>query len=124
MKVLLVEDSNDVRDITVEYLQELGHEVVDVVSGELALAALQQQGKFDVVMTDFRLPGMTGIQLATQLAGEFPELPVIIASGYGALAAQAVPKNQLHKVIILPKPYDLAELENTLTRASSLSLQH
>jgi DNA-binding NtrC family response regulator len=122
MKVLLVEDSNDVRDITVEYLQELGHEVVDVASGELALTALQQ-GKFDVVMTDFRLPGMTGIQLATQLAGEFPELPVIIASGYGALAAQAVPKNQLHKVIILPKPYDLAELESTLARASSLSLQ-
>jgi DNA-binding NtrC family response regulator len=122
MKVLLVEDSNDVRDITVEYLQELGHEVVDVASGELALTALQQ-GKFDVVMTDFRLPGMTGIQLATQMAGEFPELPVIIASGYGALAAQAVPKNQLHKVIILPKPYDLADLEKTLARASSLSLQ-
>ena len=122
MKVLLVEDSEEVRGITVEYLQELGHEVVAVDSGERALEVLQQ-GPFDVVMTDFRLPGMTGVQLAARLAGAFPRLPVILASGYGALAVQAIPKDQLHKVIVLAKPYDLAELGSTLAKASSLSRQ-
>ena len=63
MKILLVEDSDEVSCITIEYLHELGHEVVAVAEAEKAVAELKRTS-FDAVMTDIRLPGISGIELA------------------------------------------------------------
>jgi CheY-like chemotaxis protein len=84
MNILLVEDSDAVSCITVEYLQELGHQAVAVPDAEMALARLKIES-FDAVMTDIRLPGMSGIELARLLVKDYPTVPVVIASGYGAL---------------------------------------
>jgi len=82
MDILLVEDSPEVSLITVEYLQELGHQAVAVVDAELALEQVAQRA-FDAVMTDVSLPGMSGIELAKELTKKYPKLPVVISSGYG-----------------------------------------
>ena len=84
MNVLLVEDSDEVSCITVEYLHELGHDVIAVEAAEQAIAQLKER-KFDAVMTDIRLPGMSGIELARALTKAYPKLPIVIASGYGAM---------------------------------------
>ncbi len=72
MHILLVEDSEEVSCITVEYLRELGHQVVAVREAEKAIEHLNRQS-FDTVMTDIRLPGMSGIDLARALAQEPPQ---------------------------------------------------
>ena len=120
MNILLVEDSDEVACITVEYLQELGHEVVAVAEAETALEQLKDR-KFDAVMTDIRLPGMSGIDLARELTKTYPNLPVVIASGYGALNLAQLLGGAVRTVLMLPKPYDLPELERTLSEAAAIA---
>ena len=119
MNILLVEDSHEVSCITVEYLQELGHQVVAVPAAEKAMVELEET-KFDAVMTDIRLPGISGIELARTLVKNFPDLPVVIASGYGAQSVEFLMGAKLRTVFMLPKPYDLPALERTLTEAAAL----
>jgi DNA-binding NtrC family response regulator len=116
MRILLVEDSPEVSLITVEYLTELGHDPVAVADAELAMEQLAA-GKFDAVMTDVSLPGMSGIEFAKSLVRQYPTLPVVIASGYGTLDVESSMGRPEGNVSMLPKPYDLAMLENALRRA-------
>jgi CheY-like chemotaxis protein len=118
MNILLVEDSDEVSCITVEYLHELGHEVVAVGEAEKAIAQLRQT-PFDAVMTDVRLPGMSGIELARTLVKDYPKLPVVIASGYGVFNVELLMGEKLPTVLMLPKPYDLPTLERTLSEAAA-----
>ena len=120
MNILLVEDSDEVSCITIEYLQELGHQVVAVSAAEKAIDQLQTTA-FDAVMTDIRLPGMSGIELARTLVKHYPNLPVILASGYGAINVEFLMGEKLRTVLVLPKPYDLPELERTLRDAAAIA---
>ena len=120
MEILLVEDSPEVSLITVEYLQELGHQAVAVVDAELALEQVAQRA-FDAVMTDVSLPGMSGIELAKELTKKYPKLPVVISSGYGSLNVEFLMGNGQSNVMVLPKPYDLDMLEKTLNEAASIA---
>ncbi len=119
MNILLVEDSDEVSCITVEYLHELGHQVVAVAAAEMAVIRLKNS-IFDTVMTDIRLPGMSGLELARLLVKEYPHLPVVIASGYGALNVELLLGEKLPTVLMLPKPYDLPDLQRTLTQAAAI----
>jgi CheY-like chemotaxis protein len=119
MNILLVEDSEEVSCITVEYLHELGHQVVAVSEAEKAIAQLLQ-AQFDAVVTDIRLPGMSGIELARVLVKDYPDLPVVIASGYGAMNIEVLLGETLRTVLMLPKPYDLPALERTLAEAATI----
>ena len=119
MNILLVEDSSEVSCITVEYLHELGHSVAAVPEAELAIAKLGQE-TFDAVMTDVRLPGMSGIELARALTKSHPTLPVVIASGYGSLNVELMMGEKSPTVLMLPKPYDLDALAKTLSDAANI----
>lgn len=120
MNILLVEDSDEVSCITVEYLHELGHQVVAVTAAETALARLQTES-FDAVMTDIRLPGMSGIELARAMVKDYPRMPVVIASGFGARNVEDVFGEKLATVLMLPKPYDMPDLERTLGKAATIA---
>lgn len=119
MNILLVEDSDEVSCITVEYLQELGHQVVAVAEAEIAIVRLKND-HFDAVMTDIRLPGMSGLELAKSLVKDYPSLPIVIASGYGALNVELLLGERRPTVLMLPKPYDLPDLERTLNQAAAI----
>jgi CheY-like chemotaxis protein len=118
MHVLLVEDSDEVSCITVEYLHELGHEVTAVGTAELAIPKIAES-HIDVVMTDVRLPGMSGLELARHLVKQYPALPVVIASGYGAIDVELLMGEKLSTILSLPKPYDLSDLDRTLNAAKA-----
>ena len=82
LSVLLVDDENIVRVATAEMIRDLGHDVVEAGSGAEVLAILESGLKFDVLVTDYMMPGMDGAALARRVEKTHPELPVLLITGY------------------------------------------
>jgi PAS domain S-box-containing protein len=112
LRVLIVEDDVNTRDATRELLQLLGAEVSSVDNAEAALALFHTQ-RFDVLVTDVRMPGMSGIELARAAKGVQPALRVVFASGYGAGIAAEL-DDDMSNATLLPKPFDLDALEKAV----------
>jgi two-component system, cell cycle sensor histidine kinase and response regulator CckA len=82
-RVLVVDDEQSVAEFMRELLESWGLEAAACTSGRRALEHFSEDGaSFDVVVTDQAMPGMTGIELARQLAGRAPGLPVVLYSGH------------------------------------------
>lgn len=109
LRVLLVEDDADLREVTQQMLELLGCQVRSTASADEAEEALRGSG-FDLVLTDFSLPGRDGLQLARLARAMQPGLQVVVSSGYG----QGVSDPSSWS---LPKPYGLPELEALVERA-------
>jgi signal transduction histidine kinase len=107
-RVLVVDDDPIVLAGTAAMLEDLGHIATEVESAENALQILQSDANIDLVLTDHAMPGMTGTELAKHIRRNWPELAVVIATGYAELPGEldaGVPR--------LSKPYrqqDLAVL--------------
>ena len=112
LKVLAVDDDVLVLMNTVDLLEDLGHEVIEANSGLAALELLRKHPDIDLLITDQAMPGMTGAQLVQQVTLERPELPIILATGYGELPPGFKPS-----VIKLSKPFSQDVLEAALVRA-------
>ena len=78
-----------------------------------------RERNFDAVMTDVSLPGMSGIDLAKELSKQYPNLPVVISSGYGSSKSRVRMGRRQPNVFLLPKPYDMPMLERTLSDAAA-----
>jgi DNA-binding response OmpR family regulator len=116
LDVLLVEDSDLLRPITAEYLLELGHQVVAVADAEQALRVMSER-RFDALMTDVRLPGMSGIALIREVTRRFPHLAIVVSSGASELTAEILGNELGAQISVLPKPYDMASMERVLDQA-------
>jgi len=110
-RVLVVDDDPIVLAGTAAMLEDLGHMPTEVESAERALALLQEQNGFDLVLTDHAMPGMTGTELATRIRRNWPQLPVALASGYTDL-----PGNETPDLPRLSKPYRQDDLARLLAR--------
>jgi len=108
--VLLVEDDALIRMSTAEMLMDLGHDVLEAEDAEAALALLEG-GRFDVMLTDLSLPGMSGDALAAQVLAQYPGLGIIFASGYDRLPNRDA---ALKDAMLLQKPYDEGALADAL----------
>ncbi len=82
LSLLLVDDEDLVRAGTGEMLRDLGHAVVEAASGEQALDALAGGLAVDAIVTDYMMPRMNGGELATQIRARYPDLPVLVVTGY------------------------------------------
>jgi CheY-like chemotaxis protein len=97
-------------------LRPVGHHVILAASGEEALGVLEQAGPFDLVITDVSMgSGMTGWDLAARIRERWPELPVVLASGWGA---QINPEEARSRGVarVLAKPFRMAELRDAVDR--------
>jgi PAS domain S-box-containing protein len=105
--VLLVEDNETVGEFARDVLIELGHRVTWVTDGETALRLLDaRRTDFDLVFSDVVMPGLNGIELGREVRRRWPDLRVVLASGYShVLAAQ----NE-HEFELLEKPYSMNAL--------------
>jgi len=83
--ILLVEDDPIVADTAANMLEDLGHRVTIASSAGNALDLLAADGKIDLVITDYAMPGMTGKELGNQIRKLHPRLPIVLASGYAEL---------------------------------------
>jgi signal transduction histidine kinase len=115
LRVLLVDDDDMVRETTHEMLEALGHTVVEAVTPAAALRSLRGGRTFDLLVTDFSMPNMTGEQLARRAHELRPGLPVLIITAYAeAHALNSTPLTWQ----VLQKPFVSVELEDAL-RAST-----
>jgi CheY-like chemotaxis protein len=114
LRILAVDDDALVLTNTAEMLEELGHEVFQAGSGAQALRVLAEQPGFDIVLTDYAMPAMTGAQLADAIEKDRPGLPVLMVSGYAELPPGAVA--HLPK---LAKPFREDELARALADATA-----
>jgi signal transduction histidine kinase/CheY-like chemotaxis protein len=104
-RILLVEDNEEVGAFAEDLLSELGHVVWRARSGEEALETALRE-PFDLVFTDVVMPGMSGLELAAQLAGQRPDLPIILTTGYSDEISTSGTGGRL----VILKPYRLETL--------------
>jgi CheY-like chemotaxis protein len=95
-------------------LEDLGHTVVEAMSGARALDLLRLGTKVDVVVTDHAMPGMTGTELARQIRQIWPNLPIILATGYAEL-----PNGEDPGLPRLSKPYVQEELAAQVAKVTA-----
>jgi two-component system cell cycle response regulator len=83
-QILVVDDENTVRSVLKQVLEEAGYDVAEAANGEQALAAMQQRA-FDLVITDIKMPGITGLELLQKTKEMHPNTQVIIITSYASL---------------------------------------
>lgn len=125
--VLVVDDDPRVRRLVCRMLEHAGHRVLTAECGEEALRCFEQEGPIDLLLTDVRMPRMSGVQLASRLKDADPGLAVLLMSGYADAAGAEIQKSGLADALI-EKPFGAADLldrvserldERDRTRASA-----
>ncbi|MBA2932907.1 response regulator [Sphingomonas sp. CGMCC 1.13654] len=108
LKILLVDDEELVRSGTAEMLADMGHEIVQAGSGAAALGALRSQA-FDILVTDYLMPSMSGLDLAREARRLRRDLPVLMITGFADLA-----DDRGRDVARLAKPFHMDELARAI----------
>jgi two-component system cell cycle response regulator CpdR len=109
-RILIAEDEEAVRMLVRRALVEDGHQVVVTADGAEALDALKREdGRFDLVVTDIKMPVMDGITLALAAARDFPDLPIVLMTGYADQHERASGLDALIQDVIA-KPFTVAEI--------------
>ncbi len=104
-RILLVDDDRMAGQATLEMLLELGYSVALARSAAEALQLLDVPPAIDLIITDYAMPGMTGIELAKQIRHMKPDLPVLLATGYAES-----PGGETIELPRLDKPYRMDKL--------------
>ena len=118
-KALVVDDERKMRRILQMALERIGVDSVAADSGEEALGRFEAE-KIDLVLTDLKMPGMSGVDLLAELRRRDPELPVIVLTAFGTVqtAVQAMKLGAFDYVL---KPFDVDAIEITIRKALDVS---
>jgi two-component system, cell cycle response regulator CpdR len=116
-RILIAEDEEALRAMCARGLTLSGHEVMTACDGSEALDVLKREGgRFDLLLTDIRMPIMDGIALALAAVRDFPELVILLMTGYADQRERAHGLDALiHDVIA--KPFTLAVLRSAVDEA-------
>jgi PAS domain S-box-containing protein len=111
--ILVVEDNPAVCEVTATLLEQIGYRVVRAENARDALAKLQGGGVIDLVFSDIVMPhGMNGIHLAQEVSERYPDIGILLTTGYSDVAAAAGTR-----FAILRKPFALSSLERAIAEA-------
>ena len=116
LHLLVVDDEEPIRTLLREALTRDGHEVALAGSGEEALNKIRR-GKFDIVLTDLRMPGMSGLKLCSMTRSLRPHIGLILMTGFGSTET-AVEAMRAGADDYLAKPFALDRLRDLLLRVS------
>lgn len=111
IKILFVEDEDAVRAVGARGLRQKGFDVTDCISAENALEHIDNNEKFDMLITDMMMPGMSGADLAKIIHSRYPEMIIILASGY----SEEIARKELagaSEFNFMSKPYSIGDLYN------------
>jgi two-component system, cell cycle sensor histidine kinase and response regulator CckA len=100
--ILVADDDDDTREIVADALESMGYTAIAAPNGDRALDVLRETPTVRLLIADVRMPGMSGLDLATHAQRLYPDLRVIFISGYFR------PANVLGR--FLKKPFNVAEL--------------
>ncbi|MEI7575846.1 MAG: sigma-54 dependent transcriptional regulator [Armatimonadota bacterium] len=114
-QILIVDDELNIRRILQMAFEKVGYDAVTAEDGRNALMELEKQ-RFDAVITDVTMPGMTGYELQRLINEAAPEIPVIIMTAFGTIP-QAVAAIRNGAFEYITKPFDLEQLKKVVASA-------
>jgi DNA-binding NtrC family response regulator len=114
-RILIVEDRDSLRRMLELALRQEGYEVVAAADGAAALARLAERG-FDLVLTDLKLPDLSGIEVLAASRQAQPRVPVVVLTGYGTVGT-AVEAMKLGAFDFLEKPLEIDDLTRLIEPA-------
>ena len=121
-RILVVDDEEPLRTLVARGLTMDGHTCLTASDGAEALDMLiAEQGRFDLLLTDIRMPLMDGIALALAAKQAFPDLPIVLMTGY---AEQRERARSLDAIVseVMTKPFTIAELRATVMNVIERSI--
>ncbi len=116
-RILLTEDDEAVRSFVKRALELDGHSVEAVEDGGQAVECLtREKGAYDLLLSDIKMPVMDGIALALQSARDYPDLPILLMTGF---ADQRERANGLDSLVhdVVTKPFSLADIRKSVRDA-------
>lgn len=114
-KILITEDEDSLRMFVARALRLDGHETLEAADGAEGLELLAE-GAVDLLLSDIRMPVMDGIELAHQAAARYPELKILLMTGYAEQRERA--DDLAAKIIdVVPKPFSLPDIRLAVAQA-------
>jgi CheY-like chemotaxis protein len=110
--VLVVDDDRDVRQMTAEMLGERGYSVEMAADAQEALAMLERDTGFDVMLVDYVMPGMNGIALMQAVRTLYPGVKSLLMTGHAEMRSGEI----IGAESILRKPFNIATLDERMER--------
>ena len=116
-KILIADDEDSMRQLVARAIAMDGHETVTAQDGAEALEILtRENGAFDLLLTDIQMPVMDGIALALSVARDFPDLTILLMTGFADQRERASNLNALvHDVVT--KPFSVADIRTAVADA-------
>jgi len=117
--ILVVDDNKFLRIVVSKMLSLLGYDVLSTDNGENGLS-LFLKNKFDIVLSDYEMPGMDGVAFACSGKKSSPRTPVVIMTGAGRETVFSRKSTAVDEVI--SKPFTLAEIDETIQNVAGKTL--
>jgi CheY-like chemotaxis protein len=115
-RVLIADDEDSMRSLVARAIAMDGHDTVTAQDGAEALEILREQGAFDLLLTDIQMPVMDGIALALAAARDFPDLTILLMTGFADQRERASGLTAIaHDVIT--KPFSVADIRAAVAGA-------
>lgn len=116
-RILIADDEESMRQLVARAVAMDGHEIVTAQDGAEALSIIQDEaGAFDLLLTDIKMPVMDGIALALAVARDFPELTILLMTGFADQRERASGLNAIvHDVVT--KPFAVADIRTAVADA-------
>jgi NtrC-family two-component system response regulator AlgB len=115
-KLLVVDDEKNIRETLGRFLGSREHEIAIAESGREALALMDRDGAFDLVLSDWRMAEMNGLELLNAIKAKFPTTIVILMTAYGTIQ-NAVAAMKAGAYDYITKPFSLDQIQHAVERA-------
>jgi len=112
-KILIVDDEKEIRDVSQSLLERAGYQVDVCQNGEEALQLLDKGADYQLVLTDFDMPGINGLELIREIEKKYPRCKTLLMSG-------TPPGNNIDPIHYLLKPFNFVELVSMIEERISL----
>jgi CheY-like chemotaxis protein len=114
-RILITEDEETLRRFVARALRLDGHETFEAGDGAEGLERLDE-GSYDLLLSDIRMPVMDGIELAHQAAARFPQMKILLMTGYAEQRERA--DDLMTKIVdVVPKPFALPDIRKAVAMA-------
>lgn len=120
IKILCVDDERNILQALERSFLDDNYEILSVTSGVEGLQALEESGPFQVVISDYRMPAMNGVEFLKEVYARWPDTIRLVLSGYADVGAIVAAINEGHIYKFIPKPWDDEDLRLTIQK----SLEH
>jgi CheY-like chemotaxis protein len=115
-RLLIAEDESGLRALVARALADVGYDIEVAADGAEAIDALHREaGRFDLLLSDIKMPVMDGIALALAAARDFPHLPVMLMTGYADQRERAAGLDAIVRDVIA-KPFSLSQIRAAVAK--------